>query len=161
MRDKEIERAAPYGGAPEAAAAVAAEAKKNVLVCDPKPRLHIKAPVKLLKLWLKSSDVPGPVVYTVAPVAAAFGVAPVTGVPDETRPGVGALVKYYHERCDGFEVLRVALSRRSAPLTQAVVCDVSTSHERTRCPTRSRARTSPSWSTSPGAGHRVEQLHSR
>ena len=72
----------------------------DALLCDPKPRLHIKAPVKVLQLWLNSSDVAGPIVYTVVPVAAAFGVAPVAGVPDETRSGVAALVNYFHERND-------------------------------------------------------------
>ena len=59
--------------------------------------MHIKAPGKLLQLWLNSSDVAGPVVYTAAPVAAAFGVAPVAGVPNETRFGVGGLITYFHK----------------------------------------------------------------
>jgi len=67
-------------------------------------------------------------VYTVAPVAAAFGVAAVAGVPDVALSGVGALITYYHDLGDSFEVLRVALPRRSVPLTQAVVFDVATSH---------------------------------
>ena len=65
---------------------------------------------------------------TVAPVAAAFGVAPVVGVPNLELSGVGAFITYYHELGDSFEVLRVALARRSVPLTQSVVFDVSTSH---------------------------------
>ena len=79
-------------------------------------------------MWLNSPDVAGPIVYTVAPVAAAFGVAPVAGAPDETRSGVGALILYYHGLSDNFEVLRVALARRSVPLLQAFVFDVATSH---------------------------------
>ena len=126
MRDEEIERAAPYGGADGGSGGCAGSG--TALVCDPKPRLHIKASVKVLQLWLDSSDVAGPIVYTVAPVAAAFGVAPVAGVPDETRSGVAALVNYFHERNDSMQVLRVALSRRAAPLTQAVVFDVDTPH---------------------------------
>ena len=77
---------------------------------------------------LNSSDVAGPVVYTAGPVATAFSVAPVAGVPDETRSGVAALVNYFHERNDDMKFLRVALSRRAAPLTQAVVFDANTSH---------------------------------
>ena len=50
---------------------------------------HIKASVKVLKVWLNSPDVAGPIAQTVAPIAAAFGVAPVEGAPDEKRPGVG------------------------------------------------------------------------
>ena len=126
MRDEEIERAAPYGGADGDSGGCAGNG--TALVCDPKPRLHIKASVKVLQLWLDSSEVAGPIVYTVAPVAAAFGVAPVAGVPDETRSGVAALVNYFHERNDSMQVLRVALSRRAAPLTQAVVFDVGTPH---------------------------------
>jgi hypothetical protein len=53
---------------------------------------------------------------------------PVAGVFDETQPGVAALVNYFHERNDGMEVLRVALSSRAAPLTQAAVFDVNTPH---------------------------------
>ena len=79
-------------------------------------------------MWLSSLDVAGPLVYTAEPVAAAFGVAPVAGVLDEARSGVALLVAHYHGFGDSSEVLRVALARRSVPLTQAVVFDVSTSH---------------------------------
>ena len=54
--------------------------------------------------------------------------APVAGVLDEARSGVAALVAHHHGLGDSSEVLRVALARRSVPLTQAVVFDVSTSH---------------------------------
>ena len=94
VRDTGIERAAPYGGAGGGSGGGGGSGK-TALVCDLKPRLHIKASVKVLQLWLNSSNVAGPIVYTVAPVAAAFGVAPVAGVPDETRSGVGALIKYH------------------------------------------------------------------
>ena len=76
----------------EARTAAAAAAKKTGLESDPKAQLHIKASVKVLQVWLNSPDVAGPIVYTAKPVAAAFGVAPVAGVPDEARSGVGALI---------------------------------------------------------------------
>ena len=123
-RDDDLRAAAPYGGSGSAGGG----AGKTALEADPKPRLHIKATVKLLQIFLNSADVNGALVFTVAPVAAAFGVAAVEGVPNETLSGVGALIEYYHAKGDSFEVLRVALARRSVPLTQAVVFDVSTSH---------------------------------
>ena len=73
VRDTKIERAAPYGGA--AAAGSSSGAGKSALECDTTPRLHVKALVKVLQLWLNSPDVAGPIVYAVAPVAAAFCVA--------------------------------------------------------------------------------------
>ena len=82
----------------------------------------------MLQVWLNSPDVAGPIVCTVTPVAAAFGVALVTGVPDETRSGVGALIAHHHGLGDSSEALRIALACRSVPLTQAVVFDVCTSH---------------------------------
>ena len=123
-RDDDLRAAAPYGGTGSGGSG----AGKTALESEPKPRLHIKATVKVLQVWLNGLDVSGPLVYTVAPVAAAFGVAAVAGVPDEIRSGVGALITYYHDLGDSFEVLRVALARGSVPLTQAVVFDVSTSH---------------------------------
>ena len=78
--------------------------------------------------YLNSLEVSGPLVFTTAPVAAAFGVAPVAGVINEARSGVAALVAHHHALGDSFEVLRVALGRRSVPLTQSAVFDVSTSH---------------------------------
>jgi len=56
--DGDLRSAAPYGGS----GGGGGSSGKIALESDPKARLHIKAPVKLLKLWLKSSDVPGPVV---------------------------------------------------------------------------------------------------
>ena len=123
-RDDDLRAAAPYGGSGSAGGG----AGKTALEAEPKPRLHIKATVKLLQVFLNSADVNGALVFTVAPVAAAFGVAAVEGVPNEALSGVGALIEYYHAKGDSFEVLRVALARRSVPLTQAVVFDVSTSH---------------------------------
>ena len=76
--DTEMERAVSYA-APAAAAAAAAAAENHG--AQPEAGLHTKASVRVLQLWLNSSDVAGPIVYTVAPVAAAFGVAPVAGVP--------------------------------------------------------------------------------
>ena len=100
---------------------------KPAIKSDPKPQLHVKASVKVLQLWLNSPDVAGPIAFTVAPVvAAAFGVAPVAGVPDEQRSGVGALITYHHQFGDSLEVLQIALACRSVPLTQAVVFDVHT-----------------------------------
>ena len=49
-------------------------------------------------------------------------------VPNQELSGVGAFISYYHGLGDSFKVLRVALARRSVPLTQAVVFDVTTSH---------------------------------
>ena len=123
-RDDDLRAAAPYGGSGSAGSG----AGKTALEAEPKPRLHIKATVKVLQVWLNSSDVSGPLVFAVAPVAAAFGVAAVEGAPDQNQSGVGALIEYYHAKGDSFEVLRVALARRSVPLTQSVVFDVSTSH---------------------------------
>ena len=123
-RDEDLRAAAPYGGTGSGGGG----AGKTALDSEPKPRMHIKTTVKLLQNWLNSLEVNGPLVYSTEPVAAAFGVAAVAGVPDEARSGVGALITYYHDLGDSFEVLRVALARRSVPLTQAVVYDVSTSH---------------------------------
>ena len=123
-RDEDLRAAAPYGGTGSGGGG----AGKTALDSEPKPRMHIKTTVKLLQNWLNSPEVNGPLVYSTAPVAAAFGVAAVAGVPDEAQSGVGALITYYHDLGDSFEVLRVALARRSVPLTQAVVYDVSTSH---------------------------------
>ena len=123
-RDDDLRAAAPYGGTGSGGGG----AGKTALDSEPKPRMHIKTTVKLLQVWLNSPEVAGPLVFSTAPVAAAFGVAAVAGVPDEARSGVGALITYYHDLGDSFEVLRVALARRSVPLTQAVVYDVSTSH---------------------------------
>ena len=123
-RDDDLRAAAPYGGTGSGGGG----AGKTALDSEPKPRMHIKTTVKLLQIWLNSPEVNGPLVYSTAPVAAAFGVAAVAGVPDEAQSGVGALITYYHDLGDSFEVLRVALARRSVPLTQAVVYDVSTSH---------------------------------
>ena len=123
-RDDDLRAAAPYGGTGSGGS----RAGKTALEAEPKPRLHIKATVKVLQVWLNSSDVAGPLVFAVAPIAAAFGVAAVEGAPDQNQSGVGALIAYYHAQGDSFEVLRVALARRSVPLTQAVVFDVSTSH---------------------------------
>ena len=123
-RDEDLRAAAPYGGTGSGGGG----AGKTALESKPKPRMHIKTTVKLLQNWLNGPEVSGPLVYSTAPVAAAFGVAAVAGVPDEVRSGVGALITYYHDLGDSFEVLRVALARRSVPLTQAVVYDVSTSH---------------------------------
>ena len=123
-RDDDLRAAAPYGGTGSSGKG----SEKTALEPNPKPRVHIKASAKVLQLWLSSPDEAGPIAYTSAPVAATFGVAPVVGVPDEQRSGIGALITYYHELDDRFEVLRIALARRSVPLTQAVVFDVSTSH---------------------------------
>ena len=123
-RDDDLRAAAPYGGTGSGGGG----AGKTALDSEPKPRMHVKTAVKLLQVWLNSLEVSGPLVYSTAPVAAAFGVAAVAGVPNETQSGVGALIAYYHNLGDSFEVLRVALARRSVPLTQAVVYDVSTSH---------------------------------
>ena len=123
-RDDDLRAAAPYGGTGGSGSG----AGKTALEAESKARLHIKATIKVLQVWLNSTGVAGPLVYTVAPVAAAFGVATVVGVPDVALSGVGALITYYHELGDSFEVLRVALARRSVPLTQAVVFDVATSH---------------------------------
>ena len=81
-RDDDLRAAAPYGGTGSGGSG----AGKTALEAEPKPRLHIKATVKVLQVWLNSPDVAGPLVYTVAPVAAAFGVAAVAGVPDQTCP---------------------------------------------------------------------------
>ena len=123
-RDDDPRAAAPYGGTGSGGSG----AGKTALEAEPKARLHIKATVKVLQVWLNSPDIAGPLVCTVAPVAAAFDVAAVAVVPDVALSGVGALITYYHGLGDSFEVLRVALSRRSVPLTQAVVFDVATSH---------------------------------
>ena len=123
-RDEDLRAAAPYGGTGSGGGG----AGKTTLDSEPKPRMHIKTTVKLLQNWLNSPEVNGPLVYSTVPVAAAFGVAAVAGVPDEAQSGVGALITYYHDLGDSHEVLRVALARRSVPLTQAVVYDVSTSH---------------------------------
>ena len=122
-RDADLRAAAPYGGSGSGGGNA-----KTALQADPKARLHVKTSVKVLQLWLSSLDVAGPLVFTVAPVAAAFGVTPVTGVIDEARSGVAALVAHHHGLDDSSEVLRIALAQRSVPLTQAVVFDVSTSH---------------------------------
>ena len=37
---------------------------KTALDDDPKPRLHIKASVKVLQVWLNSPDVASPIVHT-------------------------------------------------------------------------------------------------
>ena len=122
-RDVDLRAAAPYGGSGSGGGNA-----KTALQADPKARLHVKASVKVLQLWLNSLEVSGPLAYATAPIAAAFGVAPVAGVIDEARSGVAALVAHHHALGDSFEVLRVALARRSVPLTQSVVFDVSTSH---------------------------------
>ena len=122
-RDVDLRAAAPYGGSGSGGGNA-----KTALQADPKARLHVKTSVKVLQLWLNSLEVSGPLAFTTAPVAAAFGVAPVAGVIDEARSGVAALVAHHHALGDSFEVLRVALGRRSVPLTQSVVFDVSTSH---------------------------------
>ena len=122
-RDVDLRAAAPYGGSGSGGGNA-----KTALQADPKARLHVKASVKVLQLWLNSLEVSGPLAYATAPIAAAFGVAPVAGVIDEARSGVAALVAHHHALGDSFEVLRVALGRRSVPLTQSVVFDVSTSH---------------------------------
>ena len=67
VRDEEIERAAPYVGAGGGSGGGGDSGEmvtryQTALVCDPEPRLHIKAPVKMLQLWLDSSDVAGPIV---------------------------------------------------------------------------------------------------
>ena len=123
-RDDDPRAAAPYGGTGSGGSG----AGKTALEAEPKARLHIKATVKVLQVWLNSPDIAGPLVCTVAPVAAEFDVAAIAGVPDVALSGVGALITYYHGLGDSFEVLRVALSRRSVPLTQAVVFDVATLH---------------------------------
>ena len=128
-------------------AAVAAE--KNAFESDPKARLHVKASVKVLQVWLNSPDVAGPIVYTAEPVAAAFGVAPVAGVLDEARSGVGALIAYHHGQGNSSEVLRVVLARCSVPLTQAVVFGVCTSKNRKVSERCARRR-----SFAPGERHR-------
>ena len=122
-RDGDLLAAAPYGGSGSGGGNA-----KTALQPDPKARLHIKTSVKVLQQYLNSLEVSGPLVFTTAPVAAAFGVAPVAGVINEARSGVAALVAHHHALGDSFEVLRVALSRRSVPLTQSVIFDVSTSH---------------------------------
>ena len=78
-RDDDLRAAAPYGGTGSGGSG----AGKTALEAEPKARLHIKATVKVLQVWLNSPDVAGPLVYTVAPVAAAFGVAAVAGVPNQ------------------------------------------------------------------------------
>ena len=52
------------------------------------------------------------------------------GIPNQELSSVGALILYYQGLGGNFEVLRVALARRSVPLalTQAGVFDVTTSH---------------------------------
>ena len=122
-RDDDLLAAAPYGGSGSGGGNA-----KTALQPDPKARLHIKTTVKVMQQWLNSLEVSGPLAFTTAPIAAAFGVAPVAGVINEARSGVAALVAHHHALGDSFEVLRVALSRRSVPLTQSVVFDVSTSH---------------------------------
>ena len=101
-RDDDLRAAAPYGGSGSGGGGGSG---KTALESDPKARLHVKASVKVLQVWLNSPDVAGPIVYTVAPVAAAFGVTPVAGAPNQTLSGVGALISYYHELGDSFEVL--------------------------------------------------------
>ena len=122
-RDAGLRAAAPYGGSGSGGGNAT-----TALQADPKARFHVKTSVKVLQLWLSSLDVAGPLVYSVAPVAAAFGVAPAAGVIDEARSGVAALVAHHHGLGDSSEVMRVALARRSVPLTQAIVFDVSTPH---------------------------------
>ena len=73
--------------------------------------------VKVLKVWLNSLDVAGPLVYTAEPVAAAFGVASAAGALDEARSGVALLVAQHHRLGNSSEVLRIAMARRSVPLT--------------------------------------------
>ena len=90
-RDDDLRAAAPYGGSGSGGGNA-----KTALQADPKARLHVKTSVKVLQLWLNSLDVAGPLAYSVAPVAAAFGVAPVAGVLDEARSGVAALVAHHH-----------------------------------------------------------------
>ena len=90
-RDDDLRAAAPYGGSGSGGGGNA----KTALQADPKARLHIKTSVKVLQLWLNSLDVAGPLVYTVQPVAAAFGVAPVAGVIDEARSGIALLVAHH------------------------------------------------------------------
>ena len=123
-RDDDLCAAAPYGGSGSGSGS----SGKTALESDPKARLRIKASAKVLQVWLNSPDVAGPIIYAVAPVAAAFGVAPVTGILDEARSGVGALIAHHHGLDDSSEGLRIALARRSVPLTQAVVFDVCTSN---------------------------------
>ena len=136
-RDVDLRAAAPYGGSGSSGGNA-----KTALQADPKAWLHVKTPVKVLQLWLNSLDVAGPLVYSVASVAAVFDVAPAAGVIDEARSGVAALVAHHHGLGNSSDVLRVALARCSVPLTQAVVFDVSTSHPLSS--TRSRARAA-SW----------------
>ena len=123
-RDDDLRAAAPYGGSGSGGGS----SEKTALKSDPKARLHAKASAKVLQVCLNSPDGADPIVYTVAPVAAAFGVAPVAGVPDEARSGVGALIAHHHDLGDSSEVLRIALVRRSVPLTRAVISDVCTPH---------------------------------
>ena len=87
-RDDDLRAAAPYGGSGSGGDS----SEKAALESDPKARLRIKAPVKVLQVWLNSPDGAGPIVYTIQPATAAFGVAPVAGIPDEARSGVGALI---------------------------------------------------------------------
>ena len=124
-RDDTLERAAPYG---VGGSSSAAGAGKSALENAPKPRCHLKAQVGVLKTFLNSADVTAPISWEIAPIAAAPGVAAVVGVPDETASGVAALIAHFDALNDPHEVLRVALSRRSVPLTQAVVFDVNTQH---------------------------------
>ena len=132
MRGLIAARGARYGdlraAAPPGGSGSGGGNAKTALQADPKARLHVTMSVKVLQSWLNSLDVAGPLVYTVAPVAAAFDVTPVVGVLDEARSGVALLVAHHHGLGDSSEVLRIALARRSVPLTQAAVFDVSTSH---------------------------------
>ena len=123
-RDDDLRAAEPYGGSGSGGGS----SGRTALESDPKAQLHIKVSVKVLQVWLNSHDADGPLVYTAAPVAAAFGVAPVAGVLDEARSGVALLVAHHHGLGDSSEVLRIVLARRSVPLTRAVAFDVCTSH---------------------------------
>ena len=122
-RDDDLRAVAPYDGSGSGGGNA-----KTALQADPKARLHIKTFVKVLQLWLNSPDVAGPLAFTTAPIAAAFGVAPVAGVIDEARSGVAALVAFHHALGESSEVLRVALARCTVRLIQAAVFDVSTAH---------------------------------
>ena len=123
-RDDYLHAASPYCGSGSGSGS----SGKTTLESNPKARLHNKASAKVLQMWLNSPDVAGPIVYTVAPVAVAFGVAPMAGVPDETRSGVGELIAHHLGLGESSGILRFALARRSVPLAQAVVFGVCTSH---------------------------------
>ena len=149
--DGDLRSAAPYGGS----GGGGGSSGKIALESDPKVRLHIKASVKVLQVWLSGPDVAGPIVRTDAPVAAAFGVAPVAGVPNEQQSGAGALIAYYDELGDSSEVFRIALARRSIPLShRSPRPSCSTSARRTRSSARSRVRAAPWRRTSPPSSPR-------